>query len=393
MKVLVLVATILCILEVTEGSDPCKSYKVLAEADRERKYNQDSGKSDVNDLKADDWYRFSDKAGFRLSNRKKIDECQPGIQCGTSSPGFMIGYNPVREGRTRKRKVCFSQGGNCCAHQVKVKTKRCPGGFLVYMLPAVPTGNGRYCGHARRTKPTKPASTTKPATTTPVHTGEDQAHPGQSCKVIKTENPLGGSGLYWINPDGGKVFQAYCDQEFDGGGWTLVYSYNFTNYRNFASGTNAVWPRPSWPANGDIPESKITPLSETEPGAMDFKLWKLIGHQFMVKSNINHWIVCTEGEGSLVEYKKGSLNCRVVKIIAAACQNVAPDEIRLLTKEAAGNYGPHLWNTKSPTWLKTYYYWESSTQSGNWPTHDPCGQNGLSHVKNVQNPHGNIYIR
>lgn len=126
---------------------------------------------------------------------------------------------------------------------------------------------------------------------------------------------------------------------------------------------------------------------------MDFKLWKLIGHQFMVKSNINHWIVCTEGEGSLVEYKKGSLNCRVVKIIAAACQNVAPDEIRLLTKEAAGNYGPHLWNTKSPTWLKTYYYWESSTQSGNWPTHDPCGQNGLSHVKNVQNPHGNIYIR
>ena len=93
----------------------------------------------------------------------------------------------------------------------------------------------------------------------------------------------------------------------------------FPNFnRNFASGTNAVWPRPSWPANGDIPESKISPLSETEPGAMDFKLWKLIGHQFMVKSNINHWIVCTEGEGSLVEYRKGSLNCHVVKIIAAA---------------------------------------------------------------------------
>jgi len=72
MKVLVLVATILCILEVTEG-DPCKSYKVLAEADRERKYNQDSGKSDVNDLKADYWYRFSGKAGFRLSNRYFIN--------------------------------------------------------------------------------------------------------------------------------------------------------------------------------------------------------------------------------------------------------------------------------------------------------------------------------
>ena len=105
----------------------------------------------------------------------------------------------------------------------------------------------------------------------------------------------------------------------------------FPNFvRGFARGTNAIWPRPSWPANGDIPESKISPLSETEPGAMDFKLWKLIGHQFMVKSNINHWIACTEREGSLVEYKKLS----VVKIIAAAWQNVAPDEIRLLMQLA-----------------------------------------------------------
>lgn len=158
-------------------------------------------------------------------------------------------------------------------------------------------------------------------------------------------------------------------------------------------GSNAVTPRPSWPANGDIPESKTTPLSETQWGAMDFDLWKQIGHEFMVKSNINHWIACTDGTGSLVEYRAGSLNCRVIKNIASVCLNVAPDEIRVLTKESSANYGPHLYNSKSPTWLKTYYYWESSTQSPNWPTHDPCGQNGLSHVKNVPNPHGNIFIR
>lgn len=164
-------------------------------------------------------------------------------------------------------------------------------------------------------------------------------------------------------------------------------------HRKFVDGSNAVTPRPSWPANGDIRKSKKTPLSETHWEAMNFGLWKQIGQEFMVKSNINHWIVCKEGTGSLVQYRAGSLDCRVVKNIAPTCHNVAPDEIRMLTKESSANFGPHLYNSKSSTFLKTYYYWESSTQSPNWPTHDPCGQNGLSHVKNVVNPHGNIFIR
>lgn len=134
-------------------------------------------------------------------------------------------------------------------------------------------------------------------------------------------------------------------------------------------------------------------MKETKWGAMEFDLWKQIGNEFMVKSNINHWIACKDGSGSLVECKAGSLSCKVVKNIAAVCQDVAPDEIRILTKESSANYGPHLYYSKSPTWLKTYYFWDSSTQTGNWPTHDPCGKNGLSHVKNVVNPHGNIFIR
>ena len=63
-----------------------------------------------------------------------------------------------------------------------------------------------------------------------MNVGEDKDRPGKTCKDVKRQNPQGGSGLYWINPAGGSAFQAYCDQETDDGGWTLVYSYTFTNY-------------------------------------------------------------------------------------------------------------------------------------------------------------------
>ena len=51
------------------GEDPCKSYKELSDADRERRFTQDTGKSDADDLVAGSWYRFTGKAGYKLSNR------------------------------------------------------------------------------------------------------------------------------------------------------------------------------------------------------------------------------------------------------------------------------------------------------------------------------------
>ncbi|XP_028392896.1 uncharacterized protein LOC114517395 [Dendronephthya gigantea] len=171
--------------------------------------------------------------------------------------------------------------------------------------------------------------------------------------------------------------------ETNGGGWTLVYSYTFTNYGAFTSGSNAVTPRPSWPASrANVPISTTPPLNESSRGAVDWNLWKRIGQEVMVKSNINDWIICKPNVGSLVIKKSGSMNCQNIKNVATACNGVAP------TRVWWGSVGPDF---SGPN---TYYWFDGYTRS-NWPVHSPCsGINGVDdHKKGVSNPGGQIYLR
>ena len=150
--------------------------------------------------------------------------------------------------------------------------------------------------------------------------GSSIENPALTCKDLKNKTPSVASGVYWIDPDGGyhgNAFQTYCDQQTDGGGWTLVWSYSFTDYKNFGSVSNAVTPRPTWTANGvNTRVSATVPLSETHNEAMDFALWRTIGNQVLIKSNINNWIACQEGSGSIVRQKAGSLSCKLVKQVS-----------------------------------------------------------------------------
>ena len=209
--------------------------------------------------------------------------------------------------------------------------------------------------------------------------------PATSCDDILYYNENSPSGYYWIKPTSSTSETAlfvYCDMVTQGGGWTLVYKYTFTNYSNYSEETNAITPRPDWSASAaDVPIS-TQPPSLDNLGAISYQYWKDIGADFLITSSINDWIVCSPIDASIVYEHDGYIDCVNILSVAPDCEGIAPDYMDW------GMCGPRL---KSET---SFYRFDGSI-SDCYPTHDPCndGSSTLHHKKGVADPGGAIYLR
>ena len=166
----------------------------------------------------------------------------------------------------------------------------------------------------------------------------------------------------------------------DGGTWTLVYNYTFIHYENLHKLGNALVPRPSWPSSiSDVQISKTSPVDDY--GAVDYSLWQFIGKDFLVKSNINDWIICRPQTGSLVQPVNGTIDCRNIMNVTSACTGFSPKSITW------SKCGPILYAQN------TMYNFDGSTTRC-WPTHNPCKETWRdNHKKNVERPSGYIFLR
>ena len=174
------------------------------------------------------------------------------------------------------------------------------------------------------------------------------------------------SGKYWIVlPDTNTFLDVYCDMMTGPGGWTLVWSYGFTDYLNFRQGTNAVEPIPSseWSTkNTNVQISQKTPTSRDDRGAMKFAFWALIGRQFMVRSNINDRVQCISDSGSLVEEKSGRVYCLLINdVVQNEC--ALSSGLYVFDLKFIHSYtGPIL----APEGSAHMYYWDGNTDA-HWP--------------------------
>ena len=131
----------------------------------------------------------------------------------------------------------------------------------------------------------------------------------------------------------------------------------------------------------------------TDFGAMDYSLWQYLGREFLIKSNINDWLICKSKSNVTIfepiekrqNYAYYPVTCRNIKDVTPKCDQNVPDAL------VWTEYGLSLIVLKRQFVRGIFYSWD--TEGTGWPVHDPCATTRQKHNKAVANPFGTIFIR
>ncbi len=124
-------------------------------------------------------------------------------------------------------------------------------------------------------------------------------------------------------------------------------------------------------------------FQENITGCFDFSQWGKVGHEFLVKSNINDWITCYPEGGSILDLIQGPIVCNRTKIVVPdplGCTRVLPYQLRVF-------------NNRPALFATDFWFYFDTWSSCCWPCSDPCGLRQQNHVTSVAHPMGQLYLR
>ena len=110
----------------------------------------------------------------------------------------------------------------------------------------------------------------------------------------------------------------------------------------------------NWPVNSavDVPVSTTPPLNETDFNAMNFSQWKQLGRQVLIKSNINNWLICHPGTGSLIDWQTGDVSCHVAKRVTDTCRDTLGPK-HIIATSAHCTYMDQCTQIRQESWVFT----------------------------------------